>query len=146
MHTKKIAIIIFDLKGNGAEKVMLTLADWFLIKNHDCQIICLKNLIQLSSQYNPKIHIFPIKYFRWIPKKIRSPIVAFFLDKFILRKFLGNPDLILSNLLPVDTILAYSNLKNIHYIIHNTPKYDWQLADQNKNNTLKRMQKIYLKL
>ena len=62
MKKHTIVIVIFDLKGNGAERVMLTLADWFVEQNHSCHIICFKNLQELTSKHKHNIHIFPFKY------------------------------------------------------------------------------------
>jgi glycosyltransferase involved in cell wall biosynthesis len=116
---KKIAIVIRDLKSNGAERVAITLAEGFLSNGYSPYIICFKKDIQLPIKEEIPILIFSEKIFRWLPRRIRGLITAPFLDLFIKIK-LGNPCLILSNLIPSDRILAYSRFNNVYCIIHNT--------------------------
>jgi len=116
---KNIILVIHDLKGNGAERVILTLADAFLRQGHRCNIVCFKDLQELPSEKNIVPYIFPMKIFRWIPRKIRGRLIAPLFDVMIRRKF-GTPDLVLSNLLPVDRILAHSQLNHVFIVIHNT--------------------------
>lgn len=116
---KNIVIVIRDLKSNGAERVAIILAEGFLSSGFKPHILCFKKDIQLPINKNIPILLFSEKIFRWIPRRIRGLITAPFLDLFIKIK-LGNPCLILSNLIPSDRLLAYSRLANIHFIIHNT--------------------------
>lgn len=116
---KKVAIVIRDLKSNGAERVAITLAEGFLSYGYNPYIICFKKDIQLPIKKEIPLLIFSEKFFRWLPRRIRGFITAPFLDLFIKIK-LGTPSLILSNLIPADRLLAYSRLENVYYIIHNT--------------------------
>lgn len=116
---KKIAIVIRDLKSNGAERVAITLAEGFLSYGYNPYIICFKKDIQLPIKKEIPLLTFSEKFFRWLPRRIRGFITAPFLDLFIKIK-LGTPSLILSNLIPADRLLAYSRLENVYFIIHNT--------------------------
>ena len=114
---KKILLFINDLKGNGAERVVITLAEKFLEKGFSPAIICFKKDVQLPVKNEIPISVFSQKLFRWIPRRVRGIITAPFLDLFIKINF-GKPDLILSNLIPADRILAYSKLENVYFIVH----------------------------
>ncbi len=116
---KKIAIVIRDLKSNGAERVAITLAEGFLSYGFNPYIICFKKDIQLPIKQEIPILFFSENFFRWLPRRIRGLITAPFLDLFIKIK-LGTPSLILSNLIQADRILNYSRFNNVYCIIHNT--------------------------
>ena len=120
MSRKRIVLVINDLKGNGAERFVLTLADEFQRQGHHCHIVCFKRLQELNSAQTLNIHHFPLRWLRWIPRGLRGQLLAPLLDAFIRREAGGNPDLVLSNLLPVDRILCHSRLPNVHLVIHNT--------------------------
>lgn len=111
--------MIPDLKGNGAERVVLTLADELTTQGHSCHIICFKRFQELRSKQTVQTHIFPLQFLRWLPRSIRGRVVAPLLDRFIRLKT-GNPDLVLSNLLPADRLLSHSQLPNVQLIVHNT--------------------------
>jgi len=129
-----IAIIIPDLKGNGAERVMLALASGFKEKNCNVHIIIFKNHIELAVNDVIPINIFEHHY-RWIPRAIRGKIVAPILDRFIEKVCGQKPNLVLSNLLPIDRILAYSKL-NVFMVIHNTISQELYLGTKKKKNQL----------
>ncbi len=141
--SKTIVMALPDLKGNGAERVIMTLADGFISKGHNVHIILFNKFIELKSKSKFKIHVFNYHY-RWLPKSVRGLILAPILDKFIKHKC-GHPDLILSNLLPVDRILCKSKLNNIFLVIHNTPSYDlfWNLSSDLLKNEINKFSKIY---
>ncbi len=117
-NKKTIVIVIPTLQGNGAERVMLYLATDLQQKGHDVHIVIFKNIIELEYDGNINIHFFK-KHYRWIPRSIRGAIVAPMLDKFIMHRCGGRPDLVLSNLIPIERILAYSRL-NVYMVIQNT--------------------------
>ncbi len=118
-NNRNIVLVINDLKGNGAERVVITLATGFLDAGHRVSIVCFKQHIELPIPKNIPVHVFSEKYFRWIPRSIRGKLAAPILDRFI-RKRIGLPDLLLSNLIPSDRILGYSRLANVFFVIHNT--------------------------
>ena len=118
-NKRNIVLVINDLKGNGAERVVITLATGFTEAGHRASIVCFKDHIELPIPSNIPVHIFSEKYFRWIPRSIRGRLTAPFLDRFIRNK-IGLPDLLLSNLMPSDRILGYSRLANVFFVIHST--------------------------
>ena len=97
MIRKNVAIVIRDLKSNGAERVAITLAEGFMEIGLNPFIICFKKDIQLPINKGVSVLIFSEKFFRWIPRRIRGILTAPFLDLFIKIK-IGTPSLILSNL------------------------------------------------
>ncbi len=115
----KIVLVINDLKGNGAERVVITLAREFKRMGHEVTVVCFKDTIEFDV-VGLDIAIFPIKFWRWIPRKIRGYALRFLLDRFITKKAKGAPDLVLSNLLPCDRIMSASRLQNVHIVLHNT--------------------------
>ncbi|MEW7009332.1 glycosyltransferase [Lentilitoribacter sp. EG35] len=119
MTKKSIVFAIFTLQGNGAERVVITLATAMLIKGHDVHIICFKDHIDFDVDSRIPIHIFPYQKFRVLPKFMRTFFASRAFDQFVGEQ-IGRPHLILSNLEPVDAILSSSKLKNIFFIIHNT--------------------------
>jgi len=120
---KTIALVINDLKGNGAERVVITLASAFIEAGHQASIICFKKHIELPIPKSIPVFIFSEKRFRWIPRRLRGILTAPVLDRFII-KHAGIPDLVLSSLLPSDRILAYSKLPGVHFIIQNTTQIE----------------------
>ena len=131
---KTIVLVIHDLKGNGAERVILTLADEFIRQGHICNIVCFKDLQELPSSHSIPPSIFPMKLFRWIPRKVRGRVIAPLFDRYIKSKF-GSPDLILSNLLPVDRILAHSKLPNVFLVIHSIFSKEFNLEGVGEKRT-----------
>lgn len=139
---KNIVLSIMTLQGNGAERVVLNLAEEFQRMGHKVTILCFKKHIELPVPKTISLMFFEIKYWRWIPKQLRGIIVAPIIDFFIKRK-IGEPDLILSNLLPVDRILCCSKLKNVFLVNHNTMTFEYRI---NEGKSLKQeIKNIYKK-
>ena len=116
---KKIVIVINDLKGNGAERVAITLSESFVMLGHSATIVCFNDFVELPFDERVNVIFFDINRWRWIPRSLRGKVVSFFVDRFILKE-VGTPDLILSNLLPVDRIMCESKLANVNLVVHNT--------------------------
>ena len=130
MSEKKIIVIaIPDLKGNGAERVVLNLATGFNQANCDVHVIVFSKFIELPLIDNLKIHHFN-RHYRWLPRSIRGQVLAPLLDRFIVKNC-GRPNLVLSNLLPVDRIFAWSNL-NVFFVIHNTMSFETRGYNRDK--------------
>lgn len=140
-----IVMVIPDLKGNGAERVLLTLATGFSQQNCDVNIVVFNDFIELKSDQSFKLHVFN-KHYRWIPKAIRGIVLAPMLDKYII-KTCGVPDLVLSNLMPVDRILCQSRLKNTFLVLHNTIGQEFLkgLSASKKQRLIKKLAIIYTK-
>jgi glycosyltransferase involved in cell wall biosynthesis len=113
-----IVFVINNLQGNGAERVVITLADWFAAHGYDCHLVCFSGLRELPSRSDLKIHYFRHSL-EWIPPFLRSIFVPRLLDRYILKR-IGVPDLVLSNLLKADRIMSRSRLENVILVIHNT--------------------------
>jgi len=127
---KRIVMVIPDLKGNGAERVVLTLAAGFKKFNCEVHIVLFNKFIEFETEEKIKIHVFS-RYYRWVPKPIRGFVLAPLLDKFILQHC-GKPDLVLSNLLPADILMAYSKY-NAYFIIHSHMSKEMISFNRDKN-------------
>ena len=138
---KKIVLAIFTLQGNGAERFALTLAKGLFDAGHEAHIVYFKNIIDLPIPENIQLHFFDYQKYRVIPKFMRTGFAARAFDKFVL-KHIGTPDLVLSNLYPVDFILAHSQLPNIHLVIHNTTSQEY--AKQLTPKFIEQLKKTYL--
>ena len=142
---KNIALIINDLKGNGAERVVITLSESFVALGHSPTIICFNDFVELPVNKKINVISFNINRWRWIPRNLRGKVVSYFLDRFIKQK-IGSPDLILSNLLPVDRIMCESKLSNVHLIVHNTMSSEYKFnLDRIENFKHNEVFKIYAK-
>lgn len=138
---KKIVLAIFTLQGNGAERFALTLAKGLVDAGHEAHIVYFKNIIDLPVPENIYLHYFDYQKYRAIPKFMRTGFAARAFDKFVLKN-IGTPDLVLSNLYPVDFILAHSQLPNVHLVIHNTTSREY--AKQLTPQFIEKLKKTYL--
>lgn len=121
---KKVVFVISSLQGNGAERFVLMLAKG--LQDYECEahIVYFRNKIDLPIPNDVKLHYFNYNKFRMIPKFMRQKFIAPYLDKFILNN-IGRSDLILSNLYPIDGVLAHSQLNNVYLVIHNTTSQEY---------------------
>lgn len=138
---KKVVLAIFTLQGNGAERFALTLAKGLIDEGHEAHIVYFKDIIDLPIPDGINLHFFNYQKFRAIPKFMRANIAAQAFDKFVINK-IGVPDLVLSNLYPVDFILAKSKLPNVHLVIHNTTSLEY--ADRLDSKFVEVLKKTYL--
>jgi glycosyltransferase involved in cell wall biosynthesis len=142
--TKNIVIVIPDLKGNGAERVMMTLAAEFQARGHSVTLVCFKDVTELATDTAFRRVNFPMNTFRWIPRALRGRVLARLLDAFI-RRHAGMPDLVLSNLEPADRIMSHSRLPGVHLVIHNTMSLEHgpRLRGKNANSYKAYLDSIY---
>ncbi|ANF81080.1 glycosyl transferase [Acinetobacter sp. NCu2D-2] len=138
---KKVVLAIFTLQGNGAERFALTLAKGINDAGHEAHIVYFKNIIDLPIPEGVRTHFFNYQKFRAIPKFMRPGLAAKAFDSFV-RKHIGEPDLVLSNLFPVDFILSRSSLPNVHMVIHNTTSQEY--AGRLDAKMLEQLKKVYL--
>ena len=134
----KVLLVINSLKGGGAERVVLTLGQGFHDLGYEVHVLTFKSQVEFSLNPNLKYHLLNFKNFKLIPKlERRDRIFARVVDRYISKK-IGKPEIILSNLDRSDSILSYSRLSNITYIIHNTLSllYDFN-AKKNNDKKLK---------
>jgi glycosyltransferase involved in cell wall biosynthesis len=124
---KTIVLAVFSLQGNGAERVVQTLARNMNALGHQAHIVLFKDIIDLPLDDGVHIHKFPYRFYRSLPRKIRAKVAAFAFDRFV-KKHIGMPDLVLSNLYPVDFILSKSRLPNLHFVMHNNTSQEYSLT------------------
>jgi glycosyltransferase involved in cell wall biosynthesis len=115
-------LVISNLKGNGAERVVLNLAEALLNGGHKPHIICFSNRRELQVNEALPISVFKVKRFRWIPESLRWKILSTLLDRFICKN-IGEPHLVISNLNKADKVLCYSKL-NAVMVLHSTMSQD----------------------
>lgn len=126
-----IVIVIDSLAGGGAEKVMLTLAQQ-LVKTHSVTILSLANKYEYTIPANIKVEsLFSDKATKvdrfWKINKSVAKLEAWFNNK---QKQIGPIDLVLSNLDRSNNLLAKSQIKNVHFVMHNS--VNAELARQKK--------------
>lgn len=138
---KKVVLAIFTLQGNGAERFALTLAKGINNAGHEAHIVYFKNIIDLPIPDGVQTHFFDYQKFRAIPKFMRAGFAAKAFDQFVLKN-IGTSDLVLSNLFPVDFVLARSQLNNVHMVIHNTTSQEY--AGRLNEKILKQLKHVYL--
>lgn len=124
MKTGKIIIFVVpDLKGHGAQRVVITLAKYLRKAGHRSHVVCFTKKIGFPIPRDIPVHFFPALQLRWLPRALRfrlsSLIFTPLLDHFIKIKC-QKPDLVISNLLFADQIMAFSKLNNVYLLIHNT--------------------------
>ena len=126
-----IVIVIDSLVGGGAEKVMLTLAEK-ITQQYNVTILSLANSIEYSI---PKVlnveSLFAHRASKvdrfWQRKNSVLKLEAWFEKK---QSEIGDIDLVLSNLDRSNNLLSKSNIKNVHFVIHNS--VNAELARQKK--------------
>lgn len=115
---RKIIFIIPTLRGNGAERFVLDLYTTLeKIYKATCYIICFEKRVDYKIPDDINL------YYANMPKK---NLFTFFFYKqlcarninTIINKYIGNPDLILSNLTSSDKITKYLNYKCLYHVIH----------------------------
>jgi glycosyltransferase involved in cell wall biosynthesis len=127
-----VVIVIDSLVGGGAEKVMLTLAEEVVKLQHNVTILSLASSVEydipdmvnvdsLFSDRASKVDRF------WQRKNSVLRLEAWFEKK---QSEIGSIDLVLSNLDRSNNLLARSNIRNVHFVIHNS--VNAELARQKK--------------
>lgn len=125
---KTIVLSIFTLQGGGAERFVLTLAEAFRDLGHDVHVLCFKSQNDYHLPTGIHFHYLNYQSFRSIPKgAVRYWLFSKVFDRYV-KKHIGQPDLILSNLREVDSVLHYSSLSNIVYVLHNTLSIEYHLT------------------
>lgn len=122
---RRIVLVLPDLKGNGAERVSISMARAFRDAGHESHIVVFSDRIELPVPSDIPVHRFHFRGMRMLPRSWRGPCCAPALDRFI-RRTCGEPDLVFSSLAPVDRILACSRLPGVHIMIHNTVSAEMQ--------------------
>lgn len=132
---KTIVLAIFTLQGNGAERFVLTLAQGLMKARHHVHVVIFKDKIELPLPTGLQVHHFAYQRYRILPKGVRSKIASRAFDRFIKAR-IGTPDLVLSNLYPVDFVLCHSQLNNVYFVIHNTMSAEYANCDKKTHQHL----------
>ncbi|RMA80156.1 glycosyltransferase [Umboniibacter marinipuniceus] len=114
---KHVLLAIFTLRGGGAERNVISLAKLLVDAGHHVDIVVFKNQIEHDIPPGITVHYFPYAKYRSIPRFLRGTWVAKRFDRWV-KRFIGQPDLILSNLFPVDLVLSRSKLANVVLVLH----------------------------
>lgn len=132
----KILLANNELRGGGAEKVIITLANEFLTMGHEVHIIIFNNIIEVDIPKNVRLHKIESKF----------KISKIFKLKFLVNKLENDNkfDLILSNLPETDYYIRKLNHPRTHFCIHTTFSKAY-LENKNLFNSLKRKLKFYFR-
>ncbi|WP_298635674.1 glycosyltransferase [uncultured Umboniibacter sp.] len=114
---KHVLLAILTLRGGGAERNVISLAKLLVDSGHHVDIVVFKNQIEHDIPPGITVHYFPYDNYRSIPRFMRGTWVAKRFDRWV-KRFIGQPDLILSNLFPVDFVLSRSKLANVYLTLH----------------------------
>lgn len=145
LTSPKIVLAIFTLQGGGAERFVLTLAEAFFKLGFDAHVICFKNQVHYPIPQGVQVHFLNYQAYRWLPKIWRNPIFARVFDRYVQQQ-IGKVDMVISNLLPVDQVLRYSQLDPICFVIHNTVSKEYDLYEQSpaqQKNLIEQLRLVY---
>ena len=143
-HSKTVLLVINCLQGGGAERSVLTLGQGFYELGYEVHILRFKPLVEYDLNSNLVYHVLRFKPYKLIPNpQLRYQLFAKAVDKYVLSK-IGQPDIILSNLIAADRIMFHSKLPNIMYVIRNTMSNKFNLVDNSiADNKIKELKQIY---
>lgn len=137
---KNVVLAVFTLQGGGAERVVLTLAKALVESGNRATVVIFKDHIDYDVPSGVDLVLFPYERFRVLPRALRFSWAARSFDKFISRHC-GVPDLVLSNLVPVDRVLSNSHLPHVYHVLH-SPLSD-EIRHVLKNETNATLKRIY---
>ena len=146
MFQKKVLLVINCLQGGGAERSVLTLGQGFYELGYEVHVLRFKPLVEYDLNPNLIYHVLRSKPYKLIPNaQLRYQLFARTVDGYIISN-IGQPDIILSNLIPSDRVMVHSKLPNIMYVIRNTVSNKFELNNHSEvDNKVKKLQKIYEK-
>ncbi|RLA57390.1 MAG: hypothetical protein DRQ78_13560 [Epsilonproteobacteria bacterium] len=124
---KKIGLIITNLAGSGAEKIVIQMARMFKSKGIDVHIFLLENVLTYDNINDLQIHLLSQK--RDIYKVLKifgDKLLANKLNKMVERIESDGTrfDLFLSNSPSADRVMFESKQANIRYVIHNSYAFE----------------------
>jgi len=118
----RICLLVTNLAGSGAERIVLTLAQAFSRKGIDVTIITLEDIVHY--ELGSAATVIPLTHRRTFFKKLLQ-LGDWLLSRKLVKKIdeleqsSGKPfDCVISNLPPADKVLALANIKNDFYVIH----------------------------
>lgn len=144
----KILLVIRSLSGRGGERSVLTLAQGFYDIGCEVHLLCFHATQDYDLNPNFHYHLLDIKHWYYkllITSTWKYQAIARKFDQYVLTH-IGQPDLILSNLIQSNRILSNSQLANIAYVIRNTfSKENEKALKTNPTKVLNRYRNIYKK-
>lgn len=142
----KIAIVIPNLSGGGAERITLNLAAKLVNLGNEIHIILLSNKIDYNLEEDLKVHTLSKTGKITKQKGLDRIILAKRLKKLITVLGSDRPfNLIISNLLDADLLCKKAKLNNVVHVIHNTTSreiFSKRSATKAKRR-IKRIRKTY---
>ncbi len=152
-NNKLIGLVVTNLAGSGAEKVVLNLFNMFEKFGHKVYIFLLEDIISYDLSENQKNRIISLtinrkyhKLFSFIGDKRLHYLLEkelLFIEKEENQKF----DLILSNLPASDRVLQYSSRNNIYFCIHTSYFQEIEeFKSREKYSRAKKKYKLYKQL
>lgn len=153
MESKLIGLVVTNLAGSGAEKVVLNLFNMFAKFGHNVYIFLLEDLILYNLSENEKNKIIALtknrkyhKLFSFVGDRILHNTLEKKLkeiEKIENKEF----DLILSNLPSADRVLFYSKRDSIFYCIHTSYYQEILEFERNsKNSRALKKKNLYKKI
>lgn len=132
----KILLANNELRGGGAEKVILTLVNEFLLMGHEVHLIIFNNIIEVDIPNNLNLHIIHNK----------SKFTTMFKLKNLMKELEKNEsfDLVLSNLPETDYYIKKLNHPKMFFCIHTTLSKAY-IENKNYIKKLKRKMRFYLR-
>jgi glycosyltransferase involved in cell wall biosynthesis len=138
---RKIALIVTNLAGSGAEKVVLNLARMFASRGDEVHVIMLEDIVAYDT-VGIALHTLthrrkPYKMLgslgdRLLAKKLDAKLSALSANG-------KNFDLILSHLPAADRVAAYLNRSNLYFVIHTA--YSMEIAEFKAKKRYRRARK-----
>jgi len=145
----KIALLVTNLAGSGAEKVVLNLAEMFKKHGEEVHIFLLEDIVSYDVE-GLNIHTLTSKRaFYKLLKGIGDYLLGKKLQTKINKLNQDNKafDLILSNLPSADRVAVQANLPNTYYVIHTS--YSMEIEEfkkRNKTTRANKKEKLYHRL
>lgn len=141
---KKVLLVINCLQGGGAERSVLTLGQGFYELGYEVHILRFKPLVEYDLSPNLNYHMIRFKPYKLIPNaQLRYQLFARKVDSYVLSK-IGQPVIILSNLMAADRIMVHSKLPNLAYVIRSTVSNKFGLiSNSDADKKVRELRKVY---
>ena len=142
--SKRIAFVLPNLAGGGAERIALTLAQGLQQQGHQVHIFLLGNLVQHALPEGIKLHILSqtgrASRWKWCNHKALAKRL-----KQSMRCISAQPfDLVISHLLDADRVVRAASLPNTWFCIHNTLSVPLsKMKPSKRQRRLRRYHRIY---
>ena len=147
---KRVGLIITNLAGSGAEKIVIQMAQMFKEKDIDVHIFLLENIITYDNINDLKIHLLSAKRNIYKALKIFGDKLLASKLKRIVKQIESDSikfDLFLSNLPAADRVAVQADLLHCRYLIHTS--YSMELSEFRQRGKIRRAvkkEKLYRSL